>query len=150
MSVKFVTGDLFDPTHNFDALGHGVNCKGVMGAGIAVEFRKRWPGMYGRYRKMCAEGFLLPGMMMPFTPVTGPRIFNIASQDLPGANAHYEFLEAGLQYSLFFMQHTNIQTLGLPRIASDIGGLDFNKVVKVIEFVFGKADETVTIVSLGA
>lgn len=38
--MKIITGDLFEQTH-LDAIGHGVNCKGVMGAGIAAQFKKR-------------------------------------------------------------------------------------------------------------
>jgi O-acetyl-ADP-ribose deacetylase (regulator of RNase III) len=53
------TGDLL--TSACLALGHGVNTLGSMGAGIAVEFRRRWPAMYDAYREPCRSGALQPG-----------------------------------------------------------------------------------------
>jgi O-acetyl-ADP-ribose deacetylase (regulator of RNase III) len=52
-------GDL--PSSHCPALGHGVNTLGLMGAGIAVEFRRRWPTMYQAYREECRSGRLQPG-----------------------------------------------------------------------------------------
>ncbi len=53
------TGDLF--SSDCPALGQGVNTFGSMGAGIAVEFRRRWPAMYDAYRAACRTGRLRPG-----------------------------------------------------------------------------------------
>ena len=53
------SGDLF--TSECPALGHDVNTLGSMGAGIAVEFRRRWPALYDAYRVECRSGRRQPG-----------------------------------------------------------------------------------------
>lgn len=155
--VRMVEGDLFDPSWGFDAIGHGVNCKGLMGAGIAVAFKKRWPDMYERYRSMCEQKFLLPGQVMPYAVPRGTWddgsrqqfwIYNIASQYHPGANAEYSYLYAGLQYVAFHMHEKGIVRLGLPWIGAGIGGLDKDSVLYVVSQVFDNSDLDVTIVSL--
>ena len=45
------TGNLFDS--GYHAIGHGVNCRGIMGAGIAVEFKDRFPKNYQEYVTKC-------------------------------------------------------------------------------------------------
>lgn len=59
MTLHYVTGSIFDsPAVN---LVNPVNCVGVMGAGLALEFKKRFPGMFRRYQHQCAVGMLRPG-----------------------------------------------------------------------------------------
>jgi len=76
------TGNLFDS--DAKALGHGVNTEGRMGAGIAVAFRNADPDMYEAYRQECWSGRLTAGGMFAY-PSSGRWVYNIASQDLPGA-----------------------------------------------------------------
>lgn len=150
MTVSYEVGDLFDPAWNFDALAHGVNCKGKMGSGIAVAFRERWPLMYRNYWWLCRSdtGFFLPGQVYPWQAEDGLTIYNIASQYLPGPDAKQEYLEAGLQYVRFHMKHKGLNNLGLPRIGAGIGGLTFDTVCDTVVSVFGESDLNVTIVSL--
>lgn len=154
MTVHEVVGDLFDPAWNFEAIGHGVNCHGVMGSGIAVEFRTRHPEMYKRYKQMCDEVFLRPGMVYPWLDYTvrGGEplwIYNIASQYRPGSDARLSYLRAGLEYVKFHMQEKGIERLGLPRIGAGIGGLKYEDVYEVVDDIFGGSlSLNVTIVSL--
>ena len=53
-NIQLVTGDLF--ASSAQTLVNTVNCKGVMGAGIAKEFRRRWPRMFKVYRDACRRG----------------------------------------------------------------------------------------------
>lgn len=122
-------GNLFDSTAR--AIGQGVNTQGVMGAGIALEFKRREPEMYEAYRKLCREDYFVGGMVFPWGTRDGKVILNIASQEQPGANAEYGFLWAGVRKSLKFLNEMGIDTLALPRIGSGIGGLN-EKVVEGI------------------
>lgn len=72
-------GDIF--TSTAQALGHGVNVCGLMGAGIALQFRKRFPDMYLEYQKHCLSGALNPGDYFVWTLPDGRQIYNLASQD---------------------------------------------------------------------
>ena len=53
------SGNLF--TSDCPAYGQGVNTMGSMEAAIAAEFRKRWPGMFEEYRRLCRDRLLQPG-----------------------------------------------------------------------------------------
>lgn len=129
--VSYKTGDIFSSTAQ--ALGHGCNTQGFMGAGIARAFRDRFPVMYEEYKARCDRGLLLPGEMFPWSIPGGVHtIYNIASQELLGANANYEWLASGVHKALLHAESLDIKTLALPRIGSGIGGLSEHKVEGVL------------------
>lgn len=145
MSVSEAVGDLFDRSTwvedypypaEVDAIGHGVNCQGAMGSGIAVAFRERFPLMYGQYNSLCKVGWLLPGQVFPFRVSKDFYVFNIASQFNPGRDGNLDFLRMGLLYCRFYMQQHGLQHLALPRIGAGIAGLDWNDVKNVVHDVF--------------
>lgn len=123
-------GDIF--TSDAIAIGHGVNTHGVMGHGIAVEFRKRWPEMYQDYRKLCLNFGLFPGGVFVWVE-KGRQVLNIASQNRPGKDARIEWLEAGIKMALDHCDTMNIPVLALPRIGSGVGGLNAEDVEAVLE-----------------
>jgi O-acetyl-ADP-ribose deacetylase (regulator of RNase III) len=133
--MREIQGDLF--TSDAPAIGHGVNCRGVMGAGIAVAFREKYPAMYRHYRKMCDAGELQPGGIFAWSarPDEGPWVYNIASQDEPGANATYEWLDQGLRSAVANMVAWGQDRIAIPRIGCGIGGLDWLMVADVIDGV---------------
>ena len=57
--VKFIDGDMFE--HEHDCYVNTINCVGVMGAGIALEFKNKYPEMYTEYRRLCNEGEIAVG-----------------------------------------------------------------------------------------
>lgn len=117
-------GNIFDTLSK--GVGHGVNTVGVMGAGIALQFKNMFVDMYDEYRLLCSEGRLHGGDIFPWqVPNYGNSfIYNIASQELPGANASYDFLEEGVRRALLHAESCGLGELALPRIGSGIGGLD--------------------------
>lgn len=125
------TGDLF--TAHADALGHGVNCKGLMGKGIAKAFREQWPDMYSEYRLMCQEELLKPGLIYPWADKVGPTVINIATQEYPGPDASYEWVDAGVRNALAYMNQRGLKSLAIPRIGCGIGGLEWPLVKDLIE-----------------
>lgn len=146
MAVREINADLFEP--RFDAIGHGVNCKGVMGAGIAKEFAGRYPQMLEQYKLACSNTLLLPGQVMPFAEGK-QTVFNIASQYHPGPTAKREFLRMGLEYVKFYMTQFNLKTLGLPAIGCGIGGLDYETdLMPTLEIVFFDSPLDVTVCTL--
>lgn len=128
------TGNLFDA--ETDAIGHGVNCKGLMGAGIAVQFRNRWPDMYSEYRKLCLEGLLSPGQIYPYRDHTlHVTLVNIASQEYPGPDAKLEWLVTGVSNALAYCHERGLSSLAVPRIGCGIGGLDWRIVQPTLQAV---------------
>lgn len=130
------TGDMF--TTYAPALAHGVNTQGVMGAGIALEFKRRFPGMYEEYKTICANGSFHPGEAYAYEAGTGQLgaklwVYNIASQEFPGANARMDLLEWGLNAVFMHADANGVKTIAFPRIGSGIGGLDEAEVEALIE-----------------
>lgn len=127
-NVEYITGDIFTTT--LPALGHGVNIYGVMGSGIAVLVRRNFPDIYIPYKTACENKTLLAGGFQPILTESGMWIFNMASQDKPGANASLSFLEATTETAFIFAEQQSISGFALPRIGAGVGGLDWEDVDK--------------------
>ena len=60
--IKYVTGDLL--AAECEALVNSVNCVGVMGRGVALAFKRRFPANFKAYKAACDWGELEPGRML--------------------------------------------------------------------------------------
>jgi O-acetyl-ADP-ribose deacetylase (regulator of RNase III) len=157
MTLIHKTGNLFDS--DADALAHGVNTKGLMGAGIAVEFKHRYPNMYTAYKVACKEGEIKPGILWVWDqqislriqgclrkPSKAPKpeqprwIYNIASQDNPGPHARLVWFESALLYSIAHAKEYGVKKIAMPRIGCGIGGLRWDDVLDIIEYYAGETD----------
>jgi O-acetyl-ADP-ribose deacetylase (regulator of RNase III) len=147
MSVDYREGDLFAQP-DLRALGHGVNCKGVMGSGIAPLFRARSEEMYRAYRDACFSGRLTLGGMFPWVNPDGTVVYNLASQDRPGRHATLDAVRQSLDAALAHAEMHGVESLGLPRIGAGIGGLRWDDVKAVIEHVATRSPVQVVVVSL--
>ena len=83
MPVQFVEGDLFLNKYNAQAFAHGCNCVGSMGAGIAVEFKQRYPEMFEEYHRRCKAQprEFNPGDVFLWKAEDKPWVFNLATQE---------------------------------------------------------------------
>lgn len=132
--INVVKGDLFKS--GAPAIGHGVNCKGVMGSGIATVFKINYPDMYEEYKGACRRGDLRPGMVFPWKDEeSGVWIYNIASQDNPGADARLDWLATGVAKALDHAFKNDVYKIALPKIGCGIGGLDWEDVHKSLSQV---------------
>lgn len=147
MNVEYRTGDLFDQP-DLSALAQGVNCHGVMGAGIARIFRRRDEAMYRDYRDQCLTGFLRPGGMHAWQGTDGSWTYNLASQDRPGPDARLDALEQSLTSAVAHAEQVGVPAIGLPCIGAGIGGLMWDDVRAVIEKVAATTTVRLVVVTL--
>ncbi len=134
MTVIDKSGDIF--SSDADVLAHGVNVLGVMGAGIAAQFARRYPVMYDRYKEICADGLLKTGRVYAFQrPNPSQYVFNLATQKAPGADAKLHLVEEAFSNALFIMTALDLKSIALPRIGAGIGGLDWDEVRSELERV---------------
>lgn len=127
-----VDGNLLDPEFRFEAIGHGVNCRGVMGAGIALPIKNLYPNeMFDTYKAICDEGRLRPGMVWPYSAPGLPRLYNLASQDDLGADARLDALWSSVSLALVDCWRNGIPRLALPQVGCGIGGLEWSTVKMV-------------------
>ncbi len=128
-----VKGSLFDATT--DVIGQGCNMQGVMGAGIAKDFRELYPVMYQDYRAKCLAGEVeLGGYDMYPVDDTPGWVANLYTQRLPGADASLAAVAQSVtKLCLDLQEKTGMHSLGLPRIGCGIGGLQWEDVQAVLQ-----------------
>lgn len=144
MTLSIIQGDLFDPALNFDYITQGVNCQGVMGAGIAVLFRNKFPLMYKEYVALCKKyASILPGMIQVSSTdlVFGEEslrtiVINMFTQFYMGPNATYENLERSIFLLLQEVEQYKTVRVGLPWIGCGIGGLERHNVLHMFKKYF--------------
>lgn len=146
MSVEYRDGDLFKS--GFTALAHGVNCRGLMGAGIAREFRRKWPGMFNEYSYLCRKDRLKPGMIHAWRSDGGMVVYNLATQDQPGRHATLGAVRESVKAMTDHAGFHGIAEIGMPRIGAGIGGLRWPDVADVVEDVAVSATVRLVVVSL--
>ena len=133
-----VEGDLFsDPS--VKAYAHGVNCAGAMGAGIAVQFKERWPAMYAAYRQRVGQGDFAPGKVFVWG-ADGIVVFNLAIKDHWRNAATVEAIETSLRAMALHMRMLEIDEVAMPRIGAGLGRVAWEDVRAVLERVFGGSE----------
>jgi len=128
------SGDLFaEPA---DAIVNTVNCVGVMGAGIALEFKQRFPDMFKEYVRCCKKKRIRVGevWMWHHEPAPPQYIINFPTKDDWRNPSKLEWIQEGLEHlaenTILFQQ---IHTLAMPALGCNNGGLHFDDVRKLVE-----------------
>lgn len=127
--IEFVQGDLFE--HAAEIRVNAVNCRGVMGAGIALAFRKRHPEMYKAYRQTCREGALRPGKLHVWRS-GGDWIINFPTKRDWKDPSSYEDIEAGLDALREYLADKKGVSVALPALGCGRGGLDWATVSALV------------------
>lgn len=143
MPVHFVKGDIF-ATEGLRAFGHGCNCAGAMGAGIAIEFRRRWPRMYEEYAARCADGRFGLGDVFVWTEGDA-TVYNLGTQEHWRKKAQLPALAKALRRMVEMASLAGIERVGLPRIGAGLGGLDWMRVKRVLGEVGAETKVTLTV-----
>ncbi len=130
MPTTFVKGDLFH-TEGLRNYAQGCNCAGRMDAGIAVAFRKRWPRMFDEYASRCTDGRFHLGDV--FVWLEGDEtVYNLAIQEHWKKKSQLSALTRALRKMLELATTAGIEKIGVPRIGTGLGGLDWPRVRKVL------------------
>ena len=132
--MKIATGNFLEA--DTEALVNTVNTEGVMGKGIALQFKKKYPEMYEVYRRACDAGEVRPGMMHVFErkDMLNPRfIINFPTKRHWRSPARMEDLQSGLQALVFEIKERNIRSIAIPPLGCGNGGLDWAIVRPTIE-----------------
>lgn len=117
-----------------------VNCVGVMGKGIALEFKKRYPGMFSDYYKACKNKELAPGKLHIWSDIVDGTIINFPTKDHWKAKSQYEYIDKGLNALHDYLKTKGNVSIGIPALGCGLGGLDWNIVEKKIFSKLGDLD----------
>ena len=128
--LKFVEGDLFD--FEADVRVNTVNCVGVMGKGVALAFKERYPSMFRAYKEACDMGEVEPGRMHTWTSPDGTTIVNFPTKRHWRHKSRYEDIEQGLSAFRKLLDELGDVRVTLPALGCGHGGLDWERVSKMI------------------
>ena len=128
-----------------DALVNTVNTVGVMGKGIALQFRQAFPEMYRTYEKACKAGEIRLGKVQIYDLgglVGGPRwIVNFPTKGHWRAGSRLADIEAGLADLVEKVRELQIRSIAVPPLGCGNGGLDWKAVRSRIERAFAALPE---------
>ena len=128
--LRFTTGDMFETPA--DIRVNTVNCVGVMGAGVALAFKTRYPDMFRDYKHACEAGEVQPGKLHVWKSLTGDWIINFPTKRHWRENSRYEDIAAGLVALRNYLSTQGKVTVALPALGCGHGGLDWTRVSRMI------------------
>lgn len=132
--IQFQTGNLFES--KAEALVNTVNLEGVMGKGVALQFKNAFPNNYRAYKKACKEGEIDIGKLFVFEEhslLDGKKIIiNFPTKTQWRKPSEYSYIEKGLEDLKRIIIEREIKSVALPPLGSGNGGLDWKKVKKII------------------
>lgn len=136
-----------------EALVNTVNCVGIMGRGIALQFKKAYPANYDAYRAECDAKHMMPGKMFVFDTgyITHPKyIINFPTKRHWKGKSRIEDIEAGLIDLQRVIRERGIRSIAVPPLGAGLGGLDWTDVRPRIEAALsGMADLSVQLFEPG-
>lgn len=122
-----------------EALVNTVNCVGVMGKGIALQFKQAFPTNFKQYEAVCKDGKLTVGNMLIHDngALVNPRyIVNFPTKRHWKGNSRIEDITAGLKTLVADVQRLEIKSIAMPALGCGLGGLQWNEVRPLIEQAF--------------
>lgn len=138
---ELTQGDLLKA--DVEALVNTVNTDGVMGKGIALQFREVYSDNYKAYRKACKSGRLQPGQMfIYYNSLSNPRyIINFPTKRHWRSKSNLEDIKAGLQALVNDVRRLGIKSVAVPPLGCGLGGLSWNDVQPLMRLAFEQLPE---------
>jgi O-acetyl-ADP-ribose deacetylase (regulator of RNase III) len=124
--LEIIEGNIFNS--RMQTLVNTVNCEGVMGAGLALECRLRYPQMYDRYQTFCAEGTFKPGKLSLYKG-HDRWLLNFPTKLQWRQPSEVKYLEQGLRKFAESWQKLAITGIAFPLLGTDKGGLPEKRVI---------------------
>ena len=113
---------------NAGTLVNTVNCDGVMGKGIALDFKKKYPEMFKDYAARCAQKEVRPGVPYLYSELFGPSILNFPTKDHWRSPSKITYIEAGLDWFVSNYKDLGITYVAFPPLGCGNGGLSWRMV----------------------
>lgn len=132
--IHYLVGNIFDS--NAMALVNTVNLMGVMGKGVALQFREKFPANYKAYKAACKNQTIAIGKLMVFKEQTvwGEKyIVNFPTKTDWRKPSEYLYIEKGLDDLINVISSYNITSIAIPPLGAGNGGLNWNRVKDIIE-----------------
>ena len=139
--IRYVKGNILESSAQ--ALVNTVNTEGVMGKGLALQFKERYPENYRIYRSACKRGLFHVGevLVTEHSDLTGSKlIINFPTKTTWRKPSSYQFIADGLVALKQELTARSITSVAIPPLGSRNGGLDWNRVKPMIEEALKEID----------
>lgn len=145
--IKYRIGDILES--NADALVNTVNTVGVMGKGIALQFKKAFPNNYKAYVEACKRNEIEIGkvfIVKDSNLSSGAKyIINFPTKKDWRKPSEYSFIESGLDDLVRVLKTNKIKSVAIPPLGAGNGGLEWEKVKNIIEHKLDNIDVEVLV-----
>ena len=150
--IEYRKGNLLDVKSGI--IAHGVNCQGVMGSGVALAVKKKWPNVFLRYQKLCAANTAPTKSFLGYVQFVSsiedyagtedfPVIANCFTQDRYGTDKrHVDYDAVALCFFTLNYRSGLYGHLNIPKIGAGLGGGDWSVIESIIKSEY-KDDVTV-------
>jgi len=136
--IRDCQGDLFES--GAEALVNPVNCVGVAGKGLALEFKKRFPFHHERYRAACMAGWIAPGEVDAYREEDGLLIINFLTKRHWRDASRLEDVAASLVPLADLLGRQAVASVAIPALGCGLGGLAWADVRPLIVEALGGLD----------
>lgn len=135
--MQILQGNIFDSS--MATLVNTVNCVGVMGAGIALEFKLREPEMFAEYKEICAKNLLIPGKLWIWKKSQN-WILNFPTKIDWKHPSRIEYIEQGLDKFVATYRERGITSIAFPLLGTLNGGIDESMSLEIMTSRLEKCD----------
>lgn len=128
--IKIISGNIF--TTKMQTIVNTINCVGVMGAGIAYEFKLRYPKMFEQYAELCETKHISIGKLWIYK-TDEKWILNFPTKNHWKYPSKIEYLEKGLQKFLDTYESKGITSIAFPMLGASHGGIPVETSIEIME-----------------
>ena len=129
--IKYIKGTVFNT--RAQTIVNAVNCVGVMGTGIALEFKLRYPEMFNDYVEQCRSKKIKTGVPSLYKYYDNEFIMNFPTKEHWKSPSKIQWIDEGLKYFVNNYKSMKIQSIAFPKLGTNNGGLDWNDVKILME-----------------
>ena len=129
-NIHLVSGNIFNSDKQ--TITNAVNTVGVMGNGLAAQFKKRYPTYFNQYKIECFDKTLQIGQLTVYQVDENKQILNFPTKEHWKNTSKLTYIESGLQYLVENCENMNITSLALPPLGCGLGGLQWDDVYKMM------------------
>ncbi|MCQ2071583.1 MAG: macro domain-containing protein [Bacteroidaceae bacterium] len=143
-NITFINGNIFNT--KAQTIVNTVNCVGVMGKGIALVFKLRYPLMFDLYQDYCKQKLIGIGKLWIYKgDPMDPWVLNFPTKTHWKLTSEYEYIERGLQKFVDTYKEKGITSIAFPLLGANNGGLDKDKVLDIMLSYLSRCDIPVEI-----
>ena len=143
-NVTIINGNIFNS--KAQTIVNTVNCVGVMGKGIALVFKLRYPSMFEVYQEYCRQKLIAVGKLWIYKgELSDPWVLNFPTKTHWKLPSEYDYIEKGLQKFVDTYKEKGVTSIAFPLLGAFNGGLDKDRVMDIMISYLSQCDIPVEI-----